>query len=100
MGITPSERSRLWDTNPKNKESVFKRKLKYRLKYEADKKNKQKVSAGNVLRMAIYDGRVKRLPCEICGNPKTHGHHEDYSKKLLVKWLCPKHHKEAHKNKL
>ena len=42
----------------------------------------------------------KRKPCEVCGNPKSHGHHEDYSKPLEVKWLCHKHHQLLHFNKL
>lgn len=44
----------------------------------------------------IRAGRVIRRPCEKCGEPKSHGHHEDYSKPLDVVWLCPLHHKERH----
>jgi hypothetical protein len=36
------------------------------------------------------------MPCVVCGNPKTDGHHEDYSKVLDVVWLCRKHHMERH----
>jgi len=45
---------------------------------------------------AIRDGRLKRLPCEVCGDPKTHAHHDDYSKPLDVRWLCPTHHMRHH----
>ena len=45
---------------------------------------------------AITSGRLKRLPCEICGAKKVEGHHEDYSKPLDVRWLCTKHHRLAH----
>ena len=46
---------------------------------------------------AIKTGRIVRLPCEACGEENTHGHHEDYTKPLDVIWLCPIHHKEAHR---
>lgn len=45
---------------------------------------------------AIASGRLKRLECEICGNPKTEAHHADYTRPLDVQWLCRKHHLEQH----
>ena len=50
---------------------------------------------------SIFDYNVKiknilKLPCQICGNNNSHGHHEDYSKPLEVVWLCAKHHSERH----
>jgi len=50
------------------------------------------------LRTAIESGKIKTLPCEICGNPDSMGHHEDYSKPYDVKWLCRKHHYRIHYN--
>lgn len=47
---------------------------------------------------AVRDGRLIRKPCEVCGAKNVHKHHEDYSKPLEVVWLCPRHHKQAHKN--
>ncbi|UOF80573.1 putative hnhc nuclease [Caudoviricetes sp.] len=36
-------------------------------------------------------------PCEVCGTDnKVHRHHDDYSKPLQVRFLCPKHHKAIH----
>jgi hypothetical protein len=46
---------------------------------------------------AVKSGKLKRLPCIICEDPKSDGHHIDYSKPLEVIWLCRKHHHEAHK---
>ena len=37
---------------------------------------------------------VKR-PCEMCG-ADAQAHHEDYSKPLEVRWLCPVHHRQRH----
>lgn len=44
----------------------------------------------------IRDGHLKRLPCEACGDPKSQAHHDDYRKPLDIRWLCFKHHREAH----
>lgn len=49
---------------------------------------------------AIRHGRLVRLPCEICGNSKSEAHHEDYRRKLDVKWLCFTHHRQAHGQKV
>ena len=45
---------------------------------------------------AIRDKKIIRMPCEVCGNKKTHAHHEDYSKPFEVKWFCPLHHHRLH----
>jgi hypothetical protein len=45
---------------------------------------------------AIRDGRLQRWPCEICG-AKAHAHHPHYDAPLVVTWLCPTHHKAAHR---
>lgn len=56
---------------------------------------------------AVRDGRlIKPLECSQCGRVpprrQLHGHHEDYSKPLDVKWICSachglEHHGEAPK---
>lgn len=58
---------------------------------------KIKNSAREKLRYAIKTGKIKRLPCEVCGQEKTHGHHTDYRKPLDVMWLCTLHHGEIHR---
>ncbi len=70
------------------------KRVDYIRKYRA--KNPGKYKAVTALNNAVRDGKIIRGPCEICGVSKAHGHHDDYSKPLEVRWLCPKHHGEAH----
>lgn len=62
------------------------------------KRNPLKRSAQNKLARAIRSGDLKKEPCEICGKSGAHAHHDDYRKPLDVRWLCPKHHAQIHKN--
>ena len=41
-------------------------------------------------------GKIPVLPCVNCGAVKAEGHHPDYSKPLLIVWLCKKCHREEH----
>lgn len=53
------------------------------------------VSAHNKIARAIKSGKLVRGPCEQCPPGtvgRVHGHHDDYSKPLDVRWLCPRHH--------
>lgn len=59
--------------------------------------NKVKAHAKTALGRAVAAGKVKRLPCRECGNKKSQGHHEDYSKPLDVIWLCSLHHMRLHR---
>lgn len=45
---------------------------------------------------AKREGLLKPKPCEVCGEPKVDGHHEDYLKPLEVTWLCRKCHRRRH----
>ncbi len=66
---------------------------KYRAKYP------EKHQAKLLVRRAIQNGSLTRCNCQICDNPDSEAHHEDYSKPLEVIWLCPKHHAERHVEK-
>jgi hypothetical protein len=41
-------------------------------------------------------GRLIPQPCAVCGSNKAEKHHPDYSKPLLVVWLCYFHHQQLH----
>jgi hypothetical protein len=59
-------------------------------------KNPRKIGAHRILLKAIKDGDLVREPCH-CGNPKSHAHHNDYSKPMEVLFLCAQHHKDHHR---
>jgi hypothetical protein len=62
-------------------------------------KNKEKEFAHNAVEVAVNNGSLIKTPCVKCGDVKSEGHHEDYSKPLEVIWLCKKHHLEIHRKK-
>lgn len=61
--------------------------------------NPIKAKAHQALRSAIRDGVITRLNhCEMCGvSGVLHGHHDDYSYQLKVRWLCQQCHKDWHR---
>ena len=52
--------------------------------------------AQNSVGAAIRLGKMERQPCEICGTEPAEAHHDDYSRKRDVRWLCRTHHEEHH----
>ena len=59
----------------------------------------EKIMAQNRLNYAIRKGRIKRQPCEICGETeKVHAHHISYEPKdwYNVRWLCGVCHEIEH----
>ena len=61
------------------------------------KRHPEKYKARYMVMDAVRRGSLVKLPCKVCGDKKTHGHHEDYSKPLEVIWLCKTHHFEIHR---
>lgn len=54
--------------------------------------------AHRILRAALRRGEIKRGPCCKCGATNApHGHHGDYTKPLVVDWLCLHCHHEWHR---
>lgn len=59
--------------------------------------NPEKIMAHFKLQYAVRTGAILKPPCEECGATKNvHGHHEDYSKPLDVRWLCYRCHLKQH----
>jgi hypothetical protein len=62
-----------------------------------EKANPEKVKAQSAVGHAIRDDRLVRQSCEVCDDPRSHGHHRDYSKPLEVTWLCAICHSLVHR---
>ena len=92
--IAKSEYNRKRQRDPDRR----KRKMAYLKKHRTE--NPEKYKARQAVGNAIRDGRLLRLPCKECGNPKSEAHHGDYSKPLDVEWLCFKCHREAGHNQV
>lgn len=60
------------------------------------KNHPQRYFAKTCIGNALRDGRIKKLPCWVCGSSEVEGHHPDYNAPLDVVWLCQAHHKEIH----
>ncbi len=59
-------------------------------------KHPDRYKAHTAVSNAVRDGRLVKLPCEVCGEKYVHAHHDNYKNPLEVKWLCPIHHQELH----
>jgi hypothetical protein len=62
--------------------------------------NAIKKGASTMVRKAVREGKLIKpshcSDCE-CEHNRLHGHHDDYSKPLDVRWLCPTCHIQWHK---
>jgi hypothetical protein len=65
-----------------------------RMKGDADYEARRRAIA--TVNNAIRAGKLVREACENCGDYPTHGHHDDYSRPLDVRWLCPPCHAAQH----
>jgi hypothetical protein len=106
MKTTDAQRRAQKKWNAKNKEKIHKtsaawternRESKRASTRKHDRMYPEKYAAHNALRHAINAGKIRRPDTCPCGNPKPEGHHPDYSKPLMVMWLCMKCHRELHR---
>jgi len=56
----------------------------------------ERARAKDAVSRATRAGRLIPQPCERCGREPTHAHHDDYSKRLDVRWLCARCHSRHH----
>ena len=73
-----------------------------RKKISRTNRNSDQILKENVRRYtykAIMEGKLIKMPCEVCNTEiDVQAHHDDYYKPLVVRWLCRKHHREHHLN--
>lgn len=85
---------REYDRNRGNRQTA-----EWRANYKAT--HKAECDARTAVDNAVRDGRLTRMPCEVCGGTyRIQGHHDDYSKPLDVRWLCVKHHRQHHTGRM
>ena len=88
-GIQSSNKAKKkWSEN--NKGKIAKSQVKYR------ELNPKKLMCHGIVGYAIKCTKLTREPCEVCGDIKVHGHHDDYNEPMNVRWLCCIHHKQWH----
>lgn len=75
-----------------NRDAMHAKLIQYRAEYP------KKYAAHSAVHCAKIKGILVAGECEVCGsNENTHAHHDDYDKPLDVRWLCPQHHRDWHK---
>jgi hypothetical protein len=80
----------------RQREKEEKRRVLGLVKPPSIKRQPKKNKANEIMGNAVRSGKLIKLPCQVCGNQRTQGHHEDYSKPLDVVWLCTRHHADRH----
>lgn len=71
---------------------IYRKKYGYENEQNSKERYPGKEKARRALEYAVKKGRIKKLPCEVCGNFNSEAHHENYRKPLEVNWLCRRHH--------
>jgi len=68
----------------------------WRVGRELNEEQRKKARCRSYARVYLMRGKIKRGPCEECGDANSQMHHEDYDKPLKIKWLCRPCHLEHH----
>ena len=82
------------------RDKLVRRLARLRRSRRAALNDRSKIRAREKAKRAIREGRIKRLPCEVCRLEPAEAHHDDYSKPLEVRFLCRLHHREFHARKV
>lgn len=67
-----------------------------RHKYPLSKQARHKSNVRSYAHTYVKRGKIAKTPCIICRNGKSEMHHPDYSRPLLVIWLCRACHLSLH----
>ena len=96
LDVKENRKSRLEYYRAYDRERGNRQDAAYRKRYQEN--NPIKYGAGYMVSNAVRDGKLNRGEvCESCNRcGKLHGHHDDYSKPLEVRWLCIPCHFEWH----
>ena len=87
-----------YSTSPKGKAAHNRAYKKYAVKRRATSEGVLKTKARDAVHSALRSGWIAKLPCQVCGVTKhIQAHHPDYTKPLVVQWLCRLHHKQEDK---
>ncbi len=71
----------------------------HRPKYsELSDRDRQRSNVRAYANTYLRRGLITRQPCIECGSEDSQMHHENYSKPLVVIWLCQLHHVKRHNN--
>src|ERR1039458_5108008 len=69
---------------------------KYRTTHPVEPEHKHKGNCRSYAHVYRNRGKLKKQPCIFCRSNKSQMHHPDYSRPLLVLWLCDYCHTELH----
>jgi len=69
---------------------------KYRAAHPVEPEHRQKGNCRSYAHVYRNRGKIKKQPCIFCGSNKSQMHHPDYSRPLLVIWMCDPCHTELH----
>ena len=75
---------------------VKKRNAANQRRYSHDPVLRIKHMARWIFRRAKNTGKIKSQSCAECGTLPAQGHHPNYSKPLLIVWLCDRCHRKKH----
>ena len=95
-GTMPSEWWKDYWRKYGKRPKVRARKAAQMRRYTKDPKLRARHMARWMLSRAITSGRIEKLPCALCGAKQVQAHHPDYSKPLLIVWLCSACHRKEH----
>ena len=70
---------------------------KWRKAHALTQEQRRKMNCRCYTNVYIRRGLITREPCKSCGSIKVQPHHTDYSKPLLIIWLCKECHMQEHK---